>query len=251
VKKRQSPCPYTGPMSCSQFGEYVFRLYQSKGTRRQLRRVATRHGAKTGSFRDGTQPDSIALPTARAGSSPARFSWRLSLHSSYSPRSPTFNQALRSATNPKKKGPNTCHRTTETTFSTRELTARILPSLIAVSPTLRKKRRATLTLPATGPAFRRSHAMAAKKRIVRIPMLPSQRKFLDSASPVKGFSGPVGSGKTYALGYQALRSAAEKAAPDCSAHLPTTCWRPPQSRSCSNCSTGIRSLTRTGRVRTS
>jgi hypothetical protein len=59
--------------------------------------------------------------------------------------------------------------------------------------------------------------MAIKKRIIRIPMLPSQRKFLESASPVKGFSGPVGSGKTYALGYQALRSAAEN--PGCTGLL--------------------------------
>jgi Terminase large subunit, T4likevirus-type, N-terminal len=59
--------------------------------------------------------------------------------------------------------------------------------------------------------------MAIKKRIIRVPMLPSQRKFLESASPVKGFSGPVGSGKTYALGYQALRSAAEN--PGCTGLL--------------------------------
>jgi hypothetical protein len=48
-------------------------------------------------------------------------------------------------------------------------------------------------------------------------MLPSQRKFLESAAPVKGFSGPVGSGKTYALCYQALRSAAEN--PGCTGLL--------------------------------
>jgi hypothetical protein len=59
--------------------------------------------------------------------------------------------------------------------------------------------------------------MAAKKRIIRVPMLPSQRRFLESASPVKGFSGPVGSGKTYALGYQVLRSAAEN--PGCTGLL--------------------------------
>ena len=59
--------------------------------------------------------------------------------------------------------------------------------------------------------------MAIKKRIIRIPLLPSQRKFLESGSPVKGFSGPVGSGKTYALGYQAMRSAAEN--PGCTGLL--------------------------------
>jgi Terminase large subunit, T4likevirus-type, N-terminal len=59
--------------------------------------------------------------------------------------------------------------------------------------------------------------MPVRKRIIRIPMLPSQRKFLESAAPVKGFSGPVGSGKTYALCYQALRSAAEN--PGCTGLL--------------------------------
>ena len=59
--------------------------------------------------------------------------------------------------------------------------------------------------------------MPVKKRIVRVSMLPSQRKFLESAAPVKGFSGPVGSGKTYALCYQALRSAAEN--PGCTGLL--------------------------------
>jgi hypothetical protein len=59
--------------------------------------------------------------------------------------------------------------------------------------------------------------MAVKRRIIRIPMLPSQRMFLESASPVKGFSGPVGSGKSYALCYQALRSAAEN--PGCTGLL--------------------------------
>src|SRR6266566_3055611 len=59
--------------------------------------------------------------------------------------------------------------------------------------------------------------MTIKKRIVRIPMLPSQRRFLESAAPVKGFSGPVGSGKTYALCCQALRSAAQN--PGCTGLL--------------------------------
>ena len=59
--------------------------------------------------------------------------------------------------------------------------------------------------------------MKPKQRIIRIPMLPSQRKFLESACPVKGFSGPVGSGKTYALAYQVLRSAADN--PGCTGLL--------------------------------
>ena len=37
--------------------------------------------------------------------------------------------------------------------------------------------------------------------------LPSQRRFYSSTAPYKGFSGPVGSGKTYALCHEALRAA--------------------------------------------
>src|SRR5450755_4256090 len=37
--------------------------------------------------------------------------------------------------------------------------------------------------------------------------LPSQRRFYRSTAPYKGFSGPVGSGKTYALCHEALRAA--------------------------------------------
>ena len=59
--------------------------------------------------------------------------------------------------------------------------------------------------------------MNNRKRFIHIPLMPSQRKFLESAAPVKGFSGPVGSGKTYALCYQALRSAAEN--PGCTGLL--------------------------------
>ena len=59
--------------------------------------------------------------------------------------------------------------------------------------------------------------MNNRKRFIHIPLMPSQRKFLESAAPVKGFSGPVGSGKTYVLCYQALRSAAEN--PGCTGLL--------------------------------
>ena len=38
---------------------------------------------------------------------------------------------------------------------------------------------------------------------------PSQERFFNSNAPMKGFSGPVGSGKTYALCWEALRCAAE------------------------------------------
>jgi hypothetical protein len=41
----------------------------------------------------------------------------------------------------------------------------------------------------------------------RIPVLPSQIRFLESRARNKGFSGPVGSGKTYALCCQTLRAA--------------------------------------------
>lgn len=62
-----------------------------------------------------------------------------------------------------------------------------------------------------------SRYSVSEQRIIRIPVLPSQRRFLESSAPVKGFSGPVGSGKTYALGYQVLRSAAEN--PGCTGLL--------------------------------
>jgi hypothetical protein len=56
-----------------------------------------------------------------------------------------------------------------------------------------------------------------RKRKLRIPVLPSQLRFLESTAKNKGFSGPVGSGKTYALCCQALRSAAEN--PGCTGLL--------------------------------
>jgi hypothetical protein len=40
-----------------------------------------------------------------------------------------------------------------------------------------------------------------------VPGLPSQRRFYGSTAQYKGFSGPVGSGKTYALCHEALRAA--------------------------------------------
>jgi phage terminase large subunit-like protein len=40
-----------------------------------------------------------------------------------------------------------------------------------------------------------------------IPCLPSQERFYRSAAKYKGFSGPVGSGKTWALCYEALQAA--------------------------------------------
>jgi hypothetical protein len=48
-----------------------------------------------------------------------------------------------------------------------------------------------------------------KKRKIRFEVLPSQLRFIESTARSKGFSGPVGSGKTYALCCQALRSAAQ------------------------------------------
>jgi hypothetical protein len=56
-----------------------------------------------------------------------------------------------------------------------------------------------------------------RKRKHRIPVLPSQSRFLESGARYKGFSGPVGSGKTYALCCQALRSAADN--PGCTGLL--------------------------------
>jgi len=43
-----------------------------------------------------------------------------------------------------------------------------------------------------------------RTRKIQFAALPSQQRFYASAARVKGFSGPVGSGKTYALNYQAL-----------------------------------------------
>lgn len=47
-----------------------------------------------------------------------------------------------------------------------------------------------------------------KNRTILIPALPSQLRFFRCTARVKGFSGPVGSGKTYALSCEALRCAA-------------------------------------------
>lgn len=55
------------------------------------------------------------------------------------------------------------------------------------------------------------------KRKLRFPVLPSQLRFLESTARNKGFSGPVGSGKTYALCCQVLRSAAHN--PGCTGLL--------------------------------
>jgi hypothetical protein len=49
----------------------------------------------------------------------------------------------------------------------------------------------------------------AKVNFIRA--FPSQQRFFESKAPMKGFSGPVGSGKTYALCCEALRCAAESA----------------------------------------
>ena len=48
-----------------------------------------------------------------------------------------------------------------------------------------------------------------RKRVIKIPALPSQQRFFMSTARAKGFSGPVGSGKTYALCCEALRCAAD------------------------------------------
>ena len=44
-----------------------------------------------------------------------------------------------------------------------------------------------------------------RKRRIQLLTLPSQERFLRCQAPKKGFSGPVGSGKTVALGYQTNR----------------------------------------------
>ena len=46
-----------------------------------------------------------------------------------------------------------------------------------------------------------------KRSFYRVRSFPSQRRFYDSNAKYSGFSGPVGSGKTYALCYKALRAA--------------------------------------------
>jgi hypothetical protein len=38
--------------------------------------------------------------------------------------------------------------------------------------------------------------MMIRKRKIQIPALPSQQRFFASTAFIKGFSGPVGSGKT-------------------------------------------------------
>ena len=50
--------------------------------------------------------------------------------------------------------------------------------------------------------------MMIRKRKIQIPALPSQQRFFASSAFTKGFSGPVGSGKTYALCCEALQCAA-------------------------------------------
>ena len=49
--------------------------------------------------------------------------------------------------------------------------------------------------------------MMIRKHKIRLQVLPSQQRFLECQAPKKGFSGPVGSGKTVALCYQAVMSA--------------------------------------------
>jgi hypothetical protein len=56
-----------------------------------------------------------------------------------------------------------------------------------------------------------------RKRKNRIPVLPRPSRFLESGARNKGFSGPVESGKTYALCCQTLRSAADN--PSCTGLL--------------------------------
>jgi hypothetical protein len=50
--------------------------------------------------------------------------------------------------------------------------------------------------------------MITRKRIIQIPALPSQERFFASTAFTKGFSGPVGAGKTYALCFEALQCTA-------------------------------------------
>ena len=56
-----------------------------------------------------------------------------------------------------------------------------------------------------------------RKRRIQLLTLPSQERFLRCQAPKKGFSGPVGSGKTVALGYQTLLSAERN--PNCTGLL--------------------------------
>ena len=53
--------------------------------------------------------------------------------------------------------------------------------------------------------------------------LPSQRRFYDSTARFKGFSGPVGSGKTYALCHEALRAACRN--PECTGLIGAPTYR--------------------------
>ena len=50
--------------------------------------------------------------------------------------------------------------------------------------------------------------MTIRQRKTTVEVLPSQQRFLASRAFTKGFSGPVGSGKTYALCYEALQCTA-------------------------------------------
>ena len=50
--------------------------------------------------------------------------------------------------------------------------------------------------------------MTIRQRRTQIAALPSQQRFFASTAFTKGFSGPVGSGKTYALCYEALQCTA-------------------------------------------
>jgi hypothetical protein len=50
--------------------------------------------------------------------------------------------------------------------------------------------------------------MTIRQRKTTVEVLPSQQRFFTSTAFTKGFSGPVGSGKTYALCYEALQCTA-------------------------------------------
>jgi hypothetical protein len=56
-----------------------------------------------------------------------------------------------------------------------------------------------------------------RKIVYRVRAFPSQRRFYESVARYSGFSGPVGSGKTHALVFRALRAAA--ANPGCTGLL--------------------------------
>jgi hypothetical protein len=55
--------------------------------------------------------------------------------------------------------------------------------------------------------------MMIRKHKIHLRVLPSQQRFLECQAQKKGFSGPVGSGKTVALCYQAAMSAVRN--PNC------------------------------------